>query len=226
MSLLVVVISILLFWASPIVIYLQLILLGKLFTIVVSSGSYCCSFFSLVPFPTASPLAFVPLASNFATQIPVNSLCPNVNPGCTTFVVLVFTLAVAFPYEFPSLSWFVFPAKNVIFISFSVAVLPCWYPLVIWYAYLGIHTYILPNSSSCTTCPSPTCPALYLPSLNMTFAHFLLVVSYWYQSSSVSSHTTQLVPLCLIGIIPFANLGLFTPSVSLYPSVVGDTDDI
>ena len=158
------VISILLFSLSPIVICLQLILLGKLFAIVVSSGWYCSSLDVLVAFPTAFPFLSVPLASNFATQIPVNAVPPKLNPGCTNFVVFVSTLSSVVNVS-PFTPSFVFPFTNVTFIFvFSLSTV---------YAYLGIHTYILPNSSSFTTCSTCTVSDLYFPSLNIILAHFL-----------------------------------------------------
>ena len=81
-------ICILLYSDSPIVICLQLILLGNILTYVLESGLYCSAEELALAFPTAFPLLSVPLASNFATHIPVNSLFPNLKPGCTILGVV------------------------------------------------------------------------------------------------------------------------------------------
>ena len=101
---------------------LQLILFGKLLAIVVLSGAYCCADDELLAFPTAFPSLFVPLASNFATQNPFNSVPPKLNAGCTIAVLLV-SVDSSVVYITPSEPSFVLPFKNVTSIFFSSAIL-------------------------------------------------------------------------------------------------------
>ena len=95
---------------------------GKLFAIVVESGTYCCSDDELLAFPTAFPSLFVPLASNFATQNPFNSVPPKLNAGCTIAVLLV-SVVWSVVYVAPSIPSLVFPFKNVTSIFFSPVIL-------------------------------------------------------------------------------------------------------
>ncbi len=101
--------------------------------IVVLSGAYCCADDELLAFPTAFPSLFVPLASNFATQNPFNSVPPKLNAGCTIAVLLV-SVDSSVVYITPSEPSFVLPFKNVTSIFFF----SCYFIGISWYPH--IHT--------------------------------------------------------------------------------------